>query len=481
MTSLKKRTITAILWDLAGSLANKGVGFVISIFLARILTPEEFGLIGMVMAFVAVSSVLLDVGLGSALIQRKEVQDLDYSSVLLLNAGVGIFLTLIMYSGSEMIGAFYNNESIPGLSRWLCWMFLINSLGIIPKNKLTKELRFKSLTRASFIASLASGTVGVVMAFNGYGVWSLVVHILLSGALNVILLWSSVKWFPGWSFEFARVKSLWGFGFNIFLSSFLNSIVSKMDIIVIGKLFSPAQLGYYTRALSITNLIDTYSGRSTSRVLFPALSEIQNNIPKLVKVYEKTLMIYSFISFSLIGLLFITAEPFIILIFTVKWSASIPFLKIMLLRSFVTPLSALSISTLKALGRSRDCLVAEIMKKSLYILAVIIGFSFGITEFLYALLVQGIMALCINFYYLGAAIKMKFFRQVRIIFPYALYAATITFTLVIIREQLQISMVLDLMMSSLAFLLLLVLVLKATGNKAYSLLYREIRVHFSNV
>ena len=477
--SLKQRTLKAIFWDLLGSVANKSAGFIISIFLARILTPEEFGLIGMVMVFVTFSVVLMDVGLGSALIQRQEVHNRDYSSVLILNAVMGGILMLGMFFLSDIIGDFYQNHSIPSLCKALSVIFLINSLGIIPKTKLTKELKFKKLAQVSFGASIVSGVVGIIMAFNGFGVWSLVAQIILSSLLNVTFLWVSINWFPGWTFSWSNVKSLWGFGFNIFLSSFLNNVLTKLDILLIGKLFSPAQLGYYTRAQSVTTLMNSLSGKSTMRVFFPAMSEIQHDKKRLNVIYEKGLRIISCLAFSLIGVLFLTADSWFILIFSTKWNASVPFLKIMLLRSFVPPLSSLSVNVLKATGKSRQFLHSELIKKSLYFLAIAIGFNFGIMGLLIALLIQGVVVICINLAYVSHSLKVRLLSHLKIVFGYTIYPALIFFIVHFVANGLQLQIVFELIFKVISYCVLLVVLLKLTNDKVYSLVQKELVPLFS--
>ena len=473
MSSLKKRTVYGVLWDFFGLVTNRGVTFIISIFLARILTPEEFGLVGMVMVFVIMSSNLMDVGLGSALIQKKDVSEEDYSSVFFMNVTLGVLMSLALYLGADALGDFYNNAAIPDIARTLSLIFVINSFAVIQKTRWTKKLNFKLLSTVSILSSLLSGILGIIMALKGYGIWSLIAQILVNSGLMTLLLWITAKWIPKLYFSFSNIRSLLDFGFKIFVSDTINIVFRRLDVLFVGRVFSPALLGFYTRAQSVDSLVKTFSSQSIVKVFFPSFSAIQDDTPKIVAVYQKTLAVLSMVSFLLLGVLYVCADSLFPLLFSAKWLPSVPLFKLMILKSFVPSISALSINVLKAKGRASELLIAEVIKKSLFLVAIGVGIKFGLMEFLYALIVQALLGLFINFYFIRRELGMKLMEHFKIIFPYVLITAIAILLTLVIKNLLAPGLFLDLILSVIIFLLVSLGVLVIFKDRALKALTSE--------
>ncbi|MEA3418934.1 MAG: lipopolysaccharide biosynthesis protein, partial [Campylobacterota bacterium] len=305
--NLKSRGIKAFFWDFFGKIATYGTTFIVSIFLARMLEPSDFGLIAMIMVIVTIAEVFTDVGLGAALIQRRRLLPVHYSSVFYFNIFVGAILTLITYFSASWIAHFYDSSELTPLVQVMSLTFLINSFSSLQNIKLRKELNYALLTKTNFIASLISGVIGIFLAFYGAGVWSLVAQILLRGVIYNIIVWFAAKWTPALQLSFKALIQLWGFGFRIFLSGLLEAIFSRLDYIVIGKLFAPATLGYFERAKSLNFMINQLSAGSLMAVLFPMLSVIQNDLPRFQNAVIKAFGLISFVAFLLLGLTYVVS------------------------------------------------------------------------------------------------------------------------------------------------------------------------------
>lgn len=406
--SLKQRGVAAFSWSFFGGLANHGVTFVFSVFLARLLEPSDFGLIAIIMVIIGIASVFTDIGLGSALIQRRKVHSVHYSSVFYFNVVVGFFLTLVTYHSAEWVSEFYQEEQLIMLIQALSFLFVINALSSVQNTRLRKELNYARLTKVSFISSLISGVVGIYLAMDGAGVWSLVVQILTMAVLYNVLIWTVTNWHPSFAFSWKALKQLWGFGFRMFLIGLLDAITTKIDFLIIGKILPLATLGYFQRAKSLNNMVVQYSSGSLMAVLFPILSKIQNDLPRFQKIILKSLGIISFVVFLLVGSLFLISEELIVLFFSAKWLPSVEFFKILVLSGFAYPISALLVNVLSSRGKSKEFLRLAICKKLIVFSNLVILYFMGINFFLYGLIAQGVLGVSLNIVFVSREIQLPF-------------------------------------------------------------------------
>ncbi|KYJ86993.1 hypothetical protein AS592_00345, partial [Sulfurovum riftiae] len=383
-----------------------GMGFIVTIFLARLLEPAEFGLIAMVMVIIGIAQVFTDVGLGSALIQRRRVLPVHYSSVFYFNIFIASILTLITFLSASWIGAFYNNNQLVSIAQVMSIAFLINAFSSVQATKLRKELNYTALTKANFTASLLSGIIGVFMALNDGGVWSLVTMTLSRGVIFNIYIWMVANWWPSLLFSFKALFQLWGFGFRIFLSGLLDAVFNKLDILIIGKLFTPATLGFFERAKSLDQMIVTYSSGSLMSVLFPVLSKIQNDLPRFQRIIIKALGVISFIVFLLLGMMYLISEELIVLLFSEKWIPSVEYFQLLLLSGFAYPISALLVNVLSSRGNSKAFLHLEIYKKIVFGVNLLVAFIWGIEGYLYGLVLASILAVYLNIIFASREIHL---------------------------------------------------------------------------
>jgi len=404
--SLKKQAITSIIWDFLGKISIQGSNFIVSIFLARLLSPTDFGLVALVMVVLNILSIFMDVGLSSGLIQRRRVLPIHFYSVFYFNLFFAVFLTLITFFSSGHIAIFFKQPELKLLIEVMSIIFVINSFGSIHRVILIKNLQYKILTKVNFFSFLIGGIVGIVLALNNFGVWSLVFQNIIGNILGTVLLWKYSLWRPKFLFSLKALIQLWSFGFKMFLAAVIDKVFSQLDYLVIGKIFSPATLGYFQRAKSLNSLIISYSSGSIMQVMFPVLSKIQNDLERFRNVVLKVLAIICFMVFFLIGFFYLNAKEVIVLLFSDKWLPSVEMFKILVLSAFAFPISALLVNILSSRGNSTDFLKLDIYKKISLSLVFFIGFHFGIYGFLYGLIYQAFFAVFINAVYAAKEIKL---------------------------------------------------------------------------
>ena len=450
MSSLKEQGKKAFIWDFFGKMATHGMGFIVSIFLARLLDPADFGLIAMVMVIIGIADVFTDVGLGSALIQRRKVTRIHYSSVFYFNIAIGLLLAFITYISAPWISEFYNSEQLLPLTQVMSFLFFINAFSNVQSIRLRKELNYALLTKISFVSSLLSGIIGVSLAFLGAGVWSLVAQTLAMGIMYNIIVWNTSKWKPSLLFSWRAMKQLWGFGFRMFLAGILDAIFTRLDFLIIGKLFPPATLGYFQRAKSLNNMVVRYSSGSLMAVLFPILSKIQNDLLRFQNIILKSLGIISFIVFLLLGGLYLVSEELIVLLFSDKWLASVDIFKILVLSGFSYPISALLVNVLASRGKSKVFLRLEICKKLIASVNLLVLYFLGINIFLYGLVVQSFLAVSLNIFFASREIKLPFYVFANpIIVQMSITIISVVITMLFTKEMLLYGMAIPILKGSL--------------------------------
>jgi teichuronic acid exporter len=406
VNDLKKQGLKALIWDFFGKLSGQGVGFFVTLILARLLEPSEFGLIAIVMVVVGVTQIFSDVGLGAALIQKEGVSQVHYSSVFFFNISAAILLTFITFISAEYIAAFYSNQQLVALIQVSSFLFTTNALLSIQLVRLRKELEYALITKIEFSAAIVSGIVGVTMAMNDFGVWSLAGQICIYSVTSGILLWYLSQWRPSLKFSLSALKELWAFGFRMFLSRVLDAVFTRLDYLIIGKLFAPEILGYFQRAKQFNLLVIKFTSGSLMSVLFPVLSKIQNDLARFQQVVLKTHHILCFVVFLLLGGLYLVSEELIVFLYSEKWLPSVHYMQLLLLSAFGIPLSALLVNVLSSRGNSKIFLRLEIMKKVIYSLNFITAIYFGIDSYLFGLVMVTIISLFLNIKFAAQEINL---------------------------------------------------------------------------
>lgn len=408
MDNLKEKAKIAFIWDFLGKIARSGMGFIVSIFLARLLEPSEFGLIAMVMVLIGIASIFTDVGLGSALIQRRRVLPIHYTSVFYFNIFIASALTAITYFSASAIAEFYNNSELILLTEVMSFSFIIAALSSLQAIKLRKELNYGLLTKMSLTSAFISGVVGISLAYYGAGVWSLVVQNILQGIIFNILIWKNTQWKPTLQFSFKALLQLWGFGFRLFLTGLIDKVFTQLDYLMIGKLFDAASLGFYQRAKSLNLFVIRYSSESLMSILFPVLSKVQNDLHRFQQIVVKGFGVINFATFLLLGGLYLVSEELIVLLFGDKWLPSVFMFQILVLSGFVRPIGAILMNILMSRGKSKIVLHMAMYKVVVAFLNFGVLYLWGIDAFLYGLIVVGLWDLFLNILFASREIKLSF-------------------------------------------------------------------------
>jgi len=472
--NLKSKGTVAFLWDFFGKMARHGTIFIVTIFLARLLEPSEFGLIAMIMVIVMVAMVFTDVGLGGALIQRRRVLPIHYSSVFYFNILIGGLLTMITFFSAGWISEFYNTPELLPITQVISILFFITSFSSVQVSKLRKELNYEALTKADVGSAVLSGVLGIGLAFYGAGVWSLVAQALSRAVFHNLFLWSASKWIPSLHFSFKALTQLWGFGFRMFLSGLLEVIFTRLDIIIIGKLFSPTILGFYDQAKRLNDMLIQYSSGSIMSVLFPVLSKVQNDLPRFQNITIKTLGIISFIVFIILGSMYLVAEELIVLLFTEKWQGAVIYFKLLLLSGFAYPVSALLVNILSSRGNSKAFLRLEIYKKILLAINLYIGFLWGIEGYLYGLVVVSILGVSLNILFASKEIKLPFYAFVKPIVTQMLIAVLSVLLVILLTENIEMYAIIYMFIKGGLFITLYLLINRIFKTPSSEYFYQQI-------
>lgn len=415
--SLKEKTISGLTWSFIDNFANQSLLFIVSIILARLLTPREFGLIGMTTFFIAISRAFIDSGFTKALIRKNSCTQIDFSTVFYFNLVFGVFFYFILFFSAGVIGRFFNEPQLKLIIQVLGLGLIINSFTIIQRARLIKRIDFKLQTKISVLAVTGSGIIGVTMAYFGYGVWSLIMQSLAGAAFSSLLLWYWNRWKPSFAFSWDSFKEMFSFGSKLLASSLLNTIYHNIYLLVIGKYFSAADLGFYTRADAFKKLPSENLNRVISQVSYPVLSTIQNDLPQLKSVYQKLIKSTMLITFIAMMGLAAVAEPLILTLIGEQWMPSVVYLQLLCFVGMLYPLHAINLNMLNVQGRSDLFLRLEIIKKIMAIPVIIIGILYGIKIMIIGMIINSVIAYILNSYYSGRHIGYSSLMQAKDILP----------------------------------------------------------------
>lgn len=427
MESLRNKAITGVGWSLAENLVTSGVTFLVGVILARLLSPDEFGIIGMITIFIAISNSLIDSGFSTALIRKTDAQSIDYNTVFYFNLISGAILSILLFVSAPYIGIFFNEPSLVLVTRVMSSSVLISSFGIIQYTLLMKKLDFKSQTKISFIASFTSAIVGILMAVEGLGIWSLVGLQLSRQCVNTCLLWLYCKWYPSIVFSKKSFIELFNFGSKLLISGLIDTIYKNIFYVVIGKYYNAAQLGQYTRAEQFNTLFSINLTNIIQRVSFPVLSSIQNESERMKNVYCYVIKITMLITFACMFGLAAVAKPLIILLIGEKWLTAAGYLQIICFAGMLYPLNAINLNILQVKGRSDIFLKLEIIKKFLAIIPIIAGIMYNIEYLLWGSVVITYISYFLNSYYSEKMIGYSTVNQIKDILPAFLISFVVAF------------------------------------------------------
>lgn len=409
--SLKKTAAKSFYWSAIEKFSSQTLQFTISIILARLLLPADFGLLAMIMIFFAIANVFIQSGLSTGLIQKHDRTDIDYSTVFVFNLVISLVFYAILWLTATYIADFYNENKLVAIIRVSAISLIINSFAIIQRTKLTINLDFRSIALINIISVFISGILSIGLAYFGYGVWSLVINGLANSVSSVALLFILIKWKPSFVFSRKSFRVLFSFGSKILLSSIIHQLTLHLYSSFIGKVYSTSELGYFNKAKSYADLSSTSLNNILSQVSFPLLASLQNNKDKLSFVYESMIRIASFVMFPSMILIAILAKPLILVLLTEKWSQSIVLLQWYAFSRIFYPLGSVNMNLLNATGRSDLFLKVEIAKMSVSVIILMITISISLKAIVIGSVISSLISFFIQSYFPGKYYGFGAFKQ----------------------------------------------------------------------
>ena len=411
--SLKNKTVKGVAWSGIDNVVQMGMTFVVGIILARLLTPDDYGLLGIILIFSSICTALMNAGFTTALIRKPDASDDDYYTSFIVNIVLSIVFYIIIYLCSPWIAKFFSREELIYLTRVSSLGIVIGALSMIQQTRLTKRIDFKTQAKITLVSSISSGIIGIGMALLGFGVWSLVVQTLSVQAFRTILLCVYDRWIPKMRFSSNSFHELFGFGWKMMLSAFLDSLWQQMYQVIVGRYYNPSTLGQYTRAKQFSMLFSTNLTVIVQRVTYPVLSNIQDDKERMVHAYRKIIKVTMFV--TAIGMFFLGAvsETLLYCLIGPQWHEAAVYLPLICIAGSIYPLHAINLNMLQVQGRSDLFLGLEVIKKIVALAPLVIGALVGIIPMLYANLVTSVIAFFLNSHYSGKFLGYSTWMQIK--------------------------------------------------------------------
>lgn len=415
--SLTNKTVRGVAWNSIDRIANYGISFLVSIVLARLLSPEDYGLIGLINIFIVIFNVILDGGLSTALIRREKVTETEYNTVFYSNLVVSVFLALLLVVCSPFISSFFKRPELIPLLRVMSLVLIINSLAIVQQTKLTREINFRLQTKISVIAHVGSGVIGIVLALMGFGVWALVAQQISSRLLATLLFWLYGRWMPRLIFSWNSFKELFGFGWKLLVSRVINSLWGQLYQAVIGKFYSPYTLGLYTRAIQYAHMFSSGVSDVVLKVSLPVMSSIQSEDERLITAARKIIKTTMFVTFVFMMEMAAAAKSLVFVLIGEKWLPCVPMLQIVCFNVMFNPLSYINENLLTVKGRSDKILILQIFKIVITIIPLLLGIFKDIYWMLIGSAVVSWLAIFLYTYYTNKYFNYSTILQIKDISP----------------------------------------------------------------
>lgn len=417
-SSIKNKATTGVIWTAIHKYFNMAIRLIAGIILARLLAPEDYGCIGMLTIFMSIAEISIDAGFGSALIQKKQPSQTDYSTVFYFNLVMSALAYVILFLCAPLIANFYH---IPILSKVLKvqgLILFIYALKVIQVNQLKKQLHFKIIAIANIIASIIGLSVTIIMAYHDYGVWSLVAQEIILAFIPMLIYWISAKWRPSFVFSFKSMKELFGFGGYVLLSNALNKISGQLNGLLIGRLYNSSTMGYFSKASGTERMASTSVSSIMSQVTYPLYAAKQDNKQELANIIRRITMTISFFSTPLMFLLCLIAKPLFVLLYSEKWLPSVPYFQMLCVAGIAVCLQSVNNQSLAAIGKSKLMFRWTLVKKAIEITLIVSGIMIGgISGLLIAMVIDNWIIYLINAYNVSKHIGYPLRKQLLNLLP----------------------------------------------------------------
>lgn len=419
--SLKQKAAAGMVWTALQKYSTMFIQFISGIILARLLTPYDYGCIGMLSIFMVLAEAFIDGGFGSALIQKKNPSQVDYSTIFFWNMGMAVLMYIILYVSAPAIARFYDIPLLCNVLRVQGIVLFIYGFNVIQRNQLRKNLNFKILSIVTISTSLISLGVTIAMAYNGYGVWALVTQNLIAAAIPAVVFWFYIKWRPVLSFSWASFKELFGFGFYMFLTTLLNRFGQQIQGLLIGKVYNPSTMGYYSKAHGVEKLASTSISSVMTQVTYPLYAESQDNKSQLGNMIKRITMTLSYVSFPLMFILLLCAKPVFLLLYSERWLPSVPYFQVLCIAGLAYSLQSVNYQSIAAIGKSKVMFIWTVVKRVVGIGAIVGGLAwFGMKGLLCGVVLGTWFAYGINISLVSKYIGYKWSTQLLNIAPVAI-------------------------------------------------------------
>ncbi|MDO4981930.1 MAG: lipopolysaccharide biosynthesis protein [Eubacteriales bacterium] len=414
------KVLSNLIWRFAERCGAQSVTLVVSIVLARLLDPKVYGTVALITVFTSILQKFVDCGLGTALIQKKDADDLDFSSVFFFNIFSCLLIYALLFFSAPAIAKFYDDEALTALIRVMSLMIVISGVKNVQQAYVSRTLQFKRFFYATLGGTIGAAVVGIWMAYKGMGVWALVVQQLFNAAVDTTILWFTVKWRPKRMFSFERLKTLFDFGWKLLVSGVIDTVCIKLSDLIIGKLYSSSALAYFNKGAQFPEIIAINVNSSIDSVLLPVMSSQQESVTAVREMTRKAIRISSYIMWPVMLGLAACAEPLVRLILTDKWLPCVPFLRIACISYATYPIHTANLNAIKAIGRSDLFLTLEIIKSVLRIVLLAVTMNFGVIYMAFGMLASTMLAMVVNAYPNKKLLDYSFVKQLRDIVPSAL-------------------------------------------------------------
>ena len=415
--SLKNKTVRGVGWSAIDAFLGQGVTFIVGLVLARLLSPDEYGLIGIVTIFTTILAGFVDCGFANSLIRKPKVTEEDYNTMFIVNMVMSFALCGVLYLCAPAIARFFDREQLVILVRVMGALLIFQALAIVQNTNLGRKIDFKTKAKASVVAAIASGVFGIVMALMGCGVWSLVVQQLSRQLINSVCLWFLNRWWPSWKFSKESLKYMWGFGWKLMFSGLIDRIWAQLYHTVVGKFYSPATLGQYSRSKEYASLFSSNFTAIVSRVSFPVLSQVQEDKDRMINAYRRIIKTTMFVTAIALVFMAAVAEPLVYCLIGPQWHQAATFLPFICLTLSLYPLHSINLNMLQVQGRTDIFLVLEIIKKILAIVPLSLGIFVDIYWMLIGSFLFGFVYMFLNTYHTGKKLGYTTWMQMKDIAP----------------------------------------------------------------
>ena len=432
--SLKQKAASGMVWTALQKYSTMFIQFISGIILARLLTPYDYGCIGMLAIFMTLAEAFIDGGFGSALIQKKQPTQEDYSTIFWWNLGMALLMYAILFVSAPAISRFYDISLLCKVLRVQGLVLFIYAFNVVQRNQLKKKLNFKVLSIVTITTSIISLGVTIFMAYKGFGVWALVAQNLITAAIPAIVFWFFIKWRPIWTFSKQSFKELFGFGFYMFLTHLINNFSNKIQGLLIGKVYSPAIMGYYSKAVSTEHLASSSISSIMTQVTYPLYAQAQSDLVQLGNMIRRLTMTIAYITFPLLFVLLLTAKPIFLLLYSDRWLASVPYFQVLCFAGMGACLMSVNTQPIAAIGKSKLMFTWTLVKRAIGITAIVGGlYLFGMKGLLGGVIFNCWFSYFVNIGLVSKYIGYKWIRQIVDLSPIAIVstvAAVVSYLIV---------------------------------------------------